>query len=65
MCNNLPLAGGRRPRYSNLTMSVRPSVVLIKANYNSLPVALWLSDSCYAKQICTVPEEDAFAVMKV
>ena len=42
-----------------------PAVVLIKANHNSLPVALRLSDSCYAKQICTVPEEDAYAVMKV
>ena len=45
------------------------NVVLIKANhlneYTIVTIALRLSDNCIAKQICTVPEEDAYAAMKV
>lgn len=31
----------------------------------NVKIVLQLSDTCYAKQLCTVPEEDAYAVMKV
>ena len=36
-----------------------------KPLYTIVKIVLQLSDMCYAKQLCTVPEEDAYAVMKV
>ena len=66
MYENLLFVGGGRPCYSNFTMWVKS-----RCSNQSKPlcvigtIVLQLSDNCYAKQLCIVPEEDAYAVMKV